>query len=98
MIAVTVLSKPSDAWYDGAMCPVGQVYSVRMYDLDAPEAAPSAEDRSNILPSASFFEAPRGERARSPPSPLAPLAPMYCRSPQRVGGLVSLSLSDTFYG
>jgi len=39
-----------------------EIYSVRMYDLDAPEPLSGGEgevDRSKVMPSASFFEAPR---------------------------------------
>ncbi|KAG8040183.1 hypothetical protein G9C98_000753 [Cotesia typhae] len=37
------------------------ILSVKLYELDLPDSLKDTEDRSNIIPSATFFESPRGK-------------------------------------
>ncbi|XP_043219096.1 vesicular integral-membrane protein VIP36-like [Amphibalanus amphitrite] len=44
----------------GDLTDTHEIYSVRVYDLDSPDQDPAVnKERANVLPSASFFEAPR---------------------------------------
>ena len=46
----------------GDLTDTHEIYSVRVYDLDSPDQDPDVtKERANVLPSASIFEAPRGE-------------------------------------
>lgn len=48
------------------------VISIRTYELDAPPQSASSEDRSKIVPSASFFASPR-DHTPDPPPPMSGL-------------------------
>ncbi|XP_025834534.1 vesicular integral-membrane protein VIP36-like [Agrilus planipennis] len=47
------------------------IISVKMYELDQPNEAEAKEDRSNILPSATYFEPPRDHVDDAKPSSLS---------------------------